>query len=57
MKNAAFLSFLLIVFQSMLAQVNTTDLLELKKNSKNEIFRDQGKALKNGGFCRKGYWV
>ncbi|WP_281225952.1 hypothetical protein [Flavobacterium aquiphilum] len=48
---------LLIAFQLMSAQVKTTDLLELKKNSKNEIFHNQGKAVKNGGFYRKGYWV
>jgi len=56
-KSNSILWLLLISVQLVSAQVKTTDLLELKKNSKNEIFRNQGKAVKNGGFYRKGYWV
>ena len=37
----------------MLAQEMLTNLVELKKDSKNEIFHDQGKALENGSFFLK----
>lgn len=57
MKKTFFLGMLLVAFQLLSAQVKPNDLLELKKNSKNEIFHNLGKAVKYGGFYMKGYWV
>jgi hypothetical protein len=57
MKNTISLLVMLIAFQSLSAQEMLPNLLELKKNSKNEIFHNLGQADKNGGFYMKGYWV
>src|SRR6478735_2782254 len=59
MKNTLYLWLMLIAFQSVSSQEQKmlTNLLQLKKDSKNEIFHNQGQAVKNGGFYLKGYWV
>ena len=57
MRNTKFLWILLLAFQLMSSQEMLKDLVQLKKDSKNEIFHNQGQAVKNGGFFMKGYWV
>lgn len=59
LKNILFLCFILITAQTVSAQEQKMlpNLLQLKKDSKNEIFHHLGQAVKKGGFYLKGYWV
>ena len=57
MKKVNFLWILLIGFQYLSAQEIATNIVEQKRNSKNEIYHHLGKAPRDGGFFLKGFWV